>query len=87
MRLLVAAIMMSLVFACGVGLAADEPMGNLEKKQIRPESTAPAAPAQQPQVFYGYVPPAPIRHTWPGGYKVIFHDMVNTLTNHILGRY
>ncbi len=41
----------------------------------------------QPQVFYGYVPPAPIQHTWPGGYKVIFHELTNTLVDHILGRY
>jgi hypothetical protein len=41
--------------------------------------------AQQP--FYGYVPPPPIRHTWPGGYKVIFHEMMNTLMEHIIGHY
>ena len=40
---------------------------------------------QQP--FYGYVPPPPIRHTWPGGYKVIFHEMMNTLMDHIIGQY
>jgi hypothetical protein len=43
------------------------------------------AGAQQP--FYGYVPPPPIRHTWPGGYKVIFHEMMNTLMEHIIGHY
>lgn len=37
--------------------------------------------------FYGYVPPPPIRHTWPGGYKVIFHEMMNTLMEHIIGQY
>lgn len=37
--------------------------------------------------FYGYVPPPPIRHTWPGGYKVIFHELLNTLSEHILGQY
>lgn len=59
----------------------------------------PAAPAQsgpsqgppvsnvQQKMFYGYVPPPPIRHTWPGGYKVIFHELTNTLMEHILGRY
>lgn len=37
--------------------------------------------------FYGYVPPPPIRHTWPGGYKVIFHELLDTLAEHMLGRY
>lgn len=47
-----------------------------------------AAVAQQhPDRFYGYVPPPPIRHTWPGGYRVIIHEMTNTLIQHILGHY
>jgi hypothetical protein len=44
-------------------------------------------PANQPQMFYGYVPPAPIRHTWPGGYRVIFSELTNTLIEHIIGQY
>ena len=40
-----------------------------------------------PQRFYGYVPPPPIRHTWPGGYRVIFQEMNNTFINHVLGHY
>lgn len=44
------------------------------------------AQAQQ-QMYYGYVPPAPIRHTWPGGYRNIFHELFNTLSEHILGQY
>ncbi len=56
-------------------------------------SQVPAA--SQPQIrgqshpgpFQGYVPPPPIRHTWPGGYKVIFHEMMNTLMDHIVGQY
>jgi hypothetical protein len=47
----------------------------------------PAPTAVQKQMYYGYVPPAPIRHTWPGGYKVIFHELGNTLMEHILGQY
>jgi hypothetical protein len=46
----------------------------------------PPAPGQQ-RLYYGYVPPAPIRHTWPGGYRVIFHELGNTLSEHILGQY
>lgn len=41
----------------------------------------------RPQRFYGYVPPPPVRQTWPGGYKVIFHELSNTLSEHILGQY
>ncbi len=41
----------------------------------------------QQQMYYGYVPPAPIRHTWPGGYRNIFHELFNTLSEHILGQY
>ncbi len=43
--------------------------------------------AAQQKLYYGYIPPAPIRHTWPGGYKVIFHELSNTLAEHILGQY
>jgi PBP1b-binding outer membrane lipoprotein LpoB len=45
-------------------------------------------PPQNPtKPFEGYVPPPPIRHTWPGGYKVIFHEMMNTLMEHVIGHY
>jgi hypothetical protein len=43
--------------------------------------------AVQERFFYGYVPPPPIRHTWPGGYKVLFHEVMNTLMDHVIGRY
>ncbi|MDQ7785299.1 MAG: hypothetical protein RDU20_20610 [Desulfomonilaceae bacterium] len=39
------------------------------------------------QMYYGYVPPAPIRHTWPGGYRNILHELFNTLSEHMLGQY
>jgi len=41
----------------------------------------------KPKRFYGYVPPAPIRHVWPGGYRVIFHDLFNMMSDHQAGRY
>ena len=47
----------------------------------------PYQPNGDQQLFSGYVPPPPIRHTWPGGYKVIFHEMMNTLMDHIVGQY
>ncbi len=59
-----------------------------------PAAPATASPAHgvphsrtQQEMFYGYVPPPPIRHTWPGGYRVIFHEIANTLLDHMLGRY
>jgi hypothetical protein len=45
------------------------------------------SPADKQRIFYGYVPPAPIRHTWPGGYRVIFSELTNTLIEHVLGQY
>ncbi len=52
----------------------------------QPQKIAPPS-ANQQQMFYGYVPPAPIRHTWPGGYRVIFSELTNTLIEHIIGQY
>jgi hypothetical protein len=52
--------------------------------QMPPQHMSPEA---RDRMYYGYVPPAPIRHTWPGGYKVLFHEIFNTLAEHILGNY
>lgn len=58
-----------------------------------PATNAPAAGPRaeaasvEQQMIYGYVPPPPIRHTWPGGYKVIFHELFNTLSQFLLGHY
>ncbi len=57
-----------------------------------PAMQPPAARQPQPyiadkQIQMEYVPPPPIRHTWPGGYRVIFHELTNTLMEHILGQY
>ncbi len=62
--------------------AEDFPAQGKNAPQVQ---TSVQANPQQP--FYGYVPPPPIRHTWPGGYKVIFHEMMNTLMDHIIGQY
>ena len=90
MKGLIALFLAASVLASGVCFGADEPMADLESKQLRPAPryTPALAPSeQQVQPFYGYVPPAPIRHTWPGGYKVIIHEIMNTLVDHVLGRY
>jgi hypothetical protein len=58
-------------------------------------SSFPAAKSSRPptraeiqqRLYYGYAPPPPILHTWPGGYRVIIHEMLNTLAGHILGQY
>ncbi len=47
----------------------------------------PAAVSAQQQMVYAYAPPPPIRQTWPGGYRVIFHEILNTLSEHFLGHY
>jgi hypothetical protein len=52
-----------------------QPAPNLTKAQI------------QQKMYYGYVPPAPIRHTWPGGYRNIFAELTNTMVEHLLGQY
>lgn len=65
----------------GSALAGDVPA------QSAGAMVGPAGPGQPPPLYYGYVAPPPIRHTWPGGYKVIFHDLVNTLMEHIIGQY
>jgi len=48
---------------------------------------SPAVSPSQQKMFYGYVPPPPIRQTWPGGYRVIFHELINTLMEHCAGWY
>ncbi len=67
----------------GVSFCQDFPANaDAAKQQVQPPSQ------QNPnQPFYGYVPPPPIRHTWPGGYKVIFHELLDTLMEHVLGQY
>ena len=47
----------------------------------------PAVSKAQQQLYYGYVPPAPILHTWPGGYRAIIHEMINNLMEHMTGHY
>ncbi len=47
----------------------------------------PVGPSVQQQPYYGYVPAPPIRHTWPGGYRTIFHELFQTLANHFIGHY
>jgi len=47
----------------------------------------PALSKAQQQLYYGYVPPPPIRHTWPGGYRAIIHEMINNLMEHMTGHY
>jgi hypothetical protein len=83
----VALVCLSLIMLLSVGTAlslAQSPMGG----------SAPTGPVQAPpvskvhqQANYGYVPPPPILHTWPGGYRVIIHEMTNSLIDHILGKY
>jgi hypothetical protein len=82
-------ILLLILAAFLVGLLAAPAMGeSFPAYQPKYKNQAPPPVAKnQPPLFYGYVPPPPIRHTWPGGYRVIFHEMLNTFVEHMLGRY
>lgn len=74
-------VMLALFFGTPASMAEDFPAQSSQERQPQQRF------GTEPQVFQGYVPPPPIRHTWPGGYKVIFHEMMNTLMEHITGQY
>lgn len=80
--LIVLLVLSMVVVTVGACFAQDFPSSADRPKQVQ---TSSQQPGNQP--FFGYVPPPPIRHTWPGGYKVIFHELVDTLAEHILGQY
>jgi hypothetical protein len=80
--LFIVVLMGAVILAAGV-LAADFPSNTPDSKASPPLSQGEI----RQRMFYGYVPPAPIHHTWPGGYRVIFHELMNTLSEHILGQY
>jgi hypothetical protein len=65
-------------------LAAQDPPATTSQVKQPPALTQ--AQARQ-KLFYGYVPPLPIQHTWPGGYRVIMHELFNTLGEHMVGQY
>lgn len=77
------------VFLCVVVYASLCAADNFPAPAAPRASSAVKAPGPEgaPQRFYGYVPPPPIRDTWPGGYKVIFHELREMLLNHIQGYY
>jgi hypothetical protein len=82
--LIISVILMGTSF-CAMAVCAADNFPS-QKPWANPAEKAPNA-AVKPNTSYGYVPPAPIRHTWPGGYRVIFHELSNTLMEHILGQY
>ncbi|MGB9617258.1 MAG: hypothetical protein ACP5M0_13965 [Desulfomonilaceae bacterium] len=58
--------------------------------QLQPQGAhqaAPAAPPDREKLVEAYIPPPPIRHTWPGGYRVLLHELVNTMMDHMTGHY
>jgi hypothetical protein len=83
------AVVLILTIVLALGLltvsARAENFPSFEKEFTQPLTPPPAK--VMPQRFYGYVPPPPIRDTWPGGYRVIFHELRETLLNHIQGYY
>jgi len=81
--LLLVVMLTGAMFLVSTAAAQDFPATPSQDKRP-PQLTK--AEAQQ-RLFYGYVPPPPIQHTWPGGYRVIMHELFTTLTEHILGWY
>jgi hypothetical protein len=78
-------VSLMLVFFCVICAHGDGPSQTSFPQRGIQKSHPPQKGAPQP--FYGYVPPPPIRHTWPGGYKALFLELGNTLSEHILGKY
>jgi len=81
-RIIVAACAV-LFLMLSVSFAGDAP-ATQGKGQKAPAAAASPVP---PTVFYGYVPPPPIREIWPGGFRVIFHELSNLLAEHAQGHY
>lgn len=78
-----AVILIAAAFSASGVPASDIPSNDPQAKALRPSNQAET----QQRMYYGYVPPPPILHTWPGGYRVIIHELFNTLSEHILGQY
>lgn len=83
-NLLITFVLFTVIFTTCLTCASAQ---DFPSKPNQAQESAAAPPSGPNQPFYGYVPPPPIRHTWPGGYKVIFHELLDTLTEHILGQY
>jgi hypothetical protein len=78
-----------LVFIIVMGFSLAAPASdNFPQYQATPRQPAVQGPsAEQQNMFEAYVPPPPIRHSWPGGYRVLIHEVMNTFMDHIVGRY
>ncbi len=83
-NLLITFALFALIFSIFLGSA---PAQDFPSQASQAQQSQVARQSEPNQPFYGYVPPPPIRHTWPGGYKVIFHELLNTLSEHMLGQY
>ncbi|MFC1834595.1 hypothetical protein ACFL2Q_07660 [Thermodesulfobacteriota bacterium] len=73
------------VFLASASVAQDFPAQPRQAPSV--QQVNPRSAQQKPVRFYGYVPPPPLRHTWPGGYRVIMHELMQTMAEHILGQY
>ncbi len=83
----VVVVCLTLIVALSVGAAVSLAQSPMPGPAAAGPVQAPPVSKVHPKAAYGYVPPPPILHTWPGGYKVIIHEMTNTLIDHILGKY
>ncbi len=79
---------LAIVLICGLAAAQAAFAENFPAtNQGPPQLQQGPGPHNMPQRFYGYVPSPPIRHVWPGGYRVIIQDINNVLADHLLGYY
>ncbi len=84
-RMLVILVILLAISLPGAPVSYSEDMPAGQPAVTRVPASKPAQGI--PQRFYGYVPPPPIRDTWPGGYRVIFHELFSILSEHMVGQY
>lgn len=85
MKRLLIIVCLVMVIASWISAVSAENFPATSAPAVGPRQTKEASVERE--MIYRYVPPPPIRHTWPGGYKVIFHELFNTLSQHLLGHY
>lgn len=81
--LVVIAIVILMISSANLAGAEEFPQFNRVRE---PQATKALTPEQQKMVE-AYLPPPPIRHSWPGGYRVLLHEIMNTLMEHMTGHY
>lgn len=81
--LVVIAIVILMTSSSNLAGAEEFPQFN----SVREPQTTKALTPEQQKMVEAYLPPPPIRHSWPGGYRVLLHEIMNTLMEHMTGHY